>query len=63
MLRQKVLPLAFDPTRKKGSDYKSIVEQVRNEGHEFDAAGRTDTAARLAKQAVQVPKPPRGRNH
>ena len=63
MLRQKLNPLTKEHMNKKQTDYKSIVEKVRNEGHEFGAEGRTDSAARMGKQAVQVPKPPRGRNH
>ena len=63
MLRQKVHPLTKEHLNKKRSDYKSIVEQVRNEGQEFSATGRTDLPARLEKQAVQVPKPPRGRHN
>jgi hypothetical protein len=63
MLRQKVHPLTKEHLNKKRSDYKSIVEQIRNDGQEFSAASRTDLPARLEKQAVQVPKPPQGRNN
>ena len=60
MLRKTVRPLVIDPFKKKGRDYKSIVEEVRNEGNQFNsAAGRTDSTTRMEKQAVKIPKPPR----
>ena len=62
MLRKPVKPVQVNVDKKR-KDYKSIVEEVKNEGQDFDAEGRTDIAARVAKQAVPVPKPPRGRNH
>ena len=58
MLRKKVTPLELQPNSKKRRDYKSIVEEVQNEGRDFNAESRTDIAARVAKQAVLVPKPP-----
>ncbi len=63
MLRKKVRPLELQPNSKKKRTYKSIVEEVSNEGQDFNAESRTDIAARVAKQAVAVPKPPRGRNN
>ena len=61
-MRRKVKPLQVNLDKKR-RDYKSIVEEVKNEGQDFKAEGRTDIAARVAQQAVKVPKPPRGRNH
>ncbi len=62
MMRRKVKPLQVNLDKKR-RDYKSIVEEVQNEGQDFNSESRTDSTARMAKQAVQVPKPPRGRNH
>ena len=61
MLRKAVKPVQVNLDKKR--TYKAIVEQVKNEVQDFDAEGRTDIAARVAKSAVQVPKPPRGRHH
>ena len=62
MMRRKVKPLQVNLDKKR-RDYKCIVEEVLNEGQDFTAESRTDIAARVAQQAVPVPKPPRGRNH
>ena len=62
MLRRTVKPLQVNIDKKR-KDYKAIVEEVKNEGQDFNAESRTDIAARVAQQAVKVPKPPRGRNH
>ena len=59
MLRKTVRPIAIDPFKKKGTDYKTIVEEVRNEEGQFSAAGRTDSTTRMEKQAIKTPKPPR----
>ena len=62
MLRKPVKPVQVNIDKKR-RDYKAIVAEVKNEGQDFDAESRTDIAARVAKQAVPVPKPPRGRHH
>ena len=62
MLRKKVKPLQAN-LDKKLRDYNIIVEEVQNEGQDFNAESRTNIAARVAKQAVPVPKPLRGRHH
>ena len=62
MLRKAVKPVQVNLDKERRS-YKAIVAQVANEGQEFDAESRTDIAARVAKSAVPVPKPPRGRHH
>ena len=63
MLRKTVRPIAIDPFKKKKTEYKAIVEEVRNEGQQnFSAAGRTDSATRIQKQGVKIPKPPRTGN-
>ena len=59
MMRQKVKPLQVNHDEKR-KDYQSIVEKVQNEGQDFNAESRTDIAARVAQQAVRVPKPPTG---
>ena len=61
MLRKTVKPVQV--VDKKRRDYKSIVEEVKNEGQDFDAESRTDIVARVAKQAVSVLKPSRGGHH
>jgi len=62
MLRKPVKPLVLD-VKKKKTDYKAILEEIKNEGQEFNAESRTNTATRLAQQAVSIRKPPRGRNN
>ncbi len=44
MLRKKVKPLQVNLDKKR-RDYKSIVEEVKNEGQDFNAGSRTDIAA------------------
>ena len=56
MLRRTVKPVQVNIDKKR-RDYKAIVEEVKNEGQDFNAEGRTDIAARVAQQAVPVPKP------
>ena len=60
MIRKPLKPLLLD-TKKNKRDYKSILEEIQNEGQEFDTEGRTDLPARVAKQAVKIPKSTRGR--
>ena len=62
MLRKAVKPVQVNLDKKR-RDYKAIVAEVKNEGQDFDAEGRTDIAARVAQQAVPVPKPSRGGHH
>ena len=62
MLRRTLKPVQVNIDKKR-RDYKAIVEEVKNEGQDFNAEGRTDIAARVAQQAVPVPKPPRGGHH
>ena len=62
MLRKPEKPVQVNVDKKR-RDFKAIVEETKKDGQDFDAESRTDIAARVAKQAVPVPKPPRGRNH
>ena len=62
MLRKAVKPVQVNLDKKR-RDYKAIVAEVKNEGQDFDAESRTDIAARVAKQAVPVPKPSSGGHH
>ena len=41
MLRKPVKPLMLDMKNKK-KDYKILIDQIQNEGQEFDAHSRTD---------------------
>ena len=61
MIRKPVRPLVLD-TKKNKRDYKSILEEIQNDGEEFDTQSRTDLPALVAKQAVKVSKPSRGRH-
>ena len=54
-------PLILDMKKNK-RDYKAILEEIQNEGQEFDAQSRTNLPARVAKQTIKVPKPTRSRN-
>ena len=38
----------------KKTDYKAILEEIKNEGQEFNAESRTNTAMKLALQAVPI---------
>ena len=62
-MRKKVKPRQVNLDKKKRRGYEIIVGEVKSEGQDFNAESRTDIAARVAQQAVKVPKPPRGRNH
>ena len=62
MLRKPVKPVQVNIDKKR-RDYKAIVAEVKNEGQDFDAEGRTDMAARVAQQTVSVLKPSRGGHH
>ena len=63
MLRKSVKPLVLDMKKKKKTDYKAILEEVHNEGQQFNAESSTNTSARLAQQAFSVRKPARSRNN
>ena len=62
MLRRTVKPLQVNIDKKRRG-YKAIVEEVKNEGQDFNADRCTDIAARVAQQAVPVTKPSRDRHH
>ena len=45
MLRKSVKPLVLDMKKKKKTSYSAILEEIKNEGQEFNAESRTDIAA------------------
>ena len=63
MLRKQVKALVLDMKKQKKKDYKAILEEIQNEGQEFNAESRTNTATRLVQQAFSLRQPARSRNN
>ena len=63
MLRKQVKPLVLDMKKQKKKDYKSVVEEIQDEGQELDTQSRTDSATRLALQAIPISKSSRSRHN